>query len=81
MYVDQLQLTTVLLPLSNFNPSFFSNALIPAEAFSFPKPIATVRTRFFRTTRNAGISPGAAATLKVNTDDVIRGNLILPILG
>src|SRR4029077_6373906 len=44
--------------------------------FSIPKPIATVRTRFFRTTRNAGISPGAAATLKVNTDDVIRGDLI-----
>jgi hypothetical protein len=50
--------------------------LIAAEAFSFPKPIATVRSRFFKTTRNAGISPGAAAALKVNTDDVIRGDLI-----
>jgi hypothetical protein len=27
------------------------------------------------------ISPGAAIALKVNTDDVIHGDLILPILG
>ena len=33
-----------------------------------------------RTKRVLDISPGAATTLKVTTDDVIRGDLILPIL-
>lgn len=33
-----------------------------------------------RTKRALDISPGAATALKVNTDDVIRGDLILPIL-
>jgi len=33
-----------------------------------------------RTKRVLDISPGAATALKVNTDDIIRGDLILPTL-
>src|ERR1700745_691938 len=36
-------------------PASFSSVLIRAEAFSFPKPSPTACSRFFWTTRSAGI--------------------------